>query len=149
MNATMTDMTVTLVILVIGVAFSCTMAFLVFLFWKSRPFATGDVFVASRLSTGNRLFPTQVLITPSSVVHHTARWIGHHEQSIHMAHVASVRIDTRFLFSDVLIETTGGVNAIQCRGHRKKDAIEMKRLIEAHQSVYYSRRDEGRGEPRI
>jgi hypothetical protein len=144
MNATMTDMTVTLLILAFGVTFSCAMAFLVFLFWKSRPFATGDVFIASRLSQGNHLFPTQVLITPSSVVHHTARWVGHHEQSIHMAHVASVRIDTRLLFSDVLIETTGGVNAIQCRGHRKRDAIDMKRLIEMHQSAYYSQHEEGR-----
>jgi hypothetical protein len=142
----MSDMTVTLIILVFGVLFSCTLAFFVFLFLKSRPFATGDVFAASRLSAGNHLFPTQVLITPSSVVHHTARWVGHHEQSIHMAHVASVRIDTRLLFSDVLIETTGGVNAIQCRGHRKGDAVAMKQLIEAHQSAYYSHRNEGRGE---
>jgi hypothetical protein len=138
----MSDMTVTLMILVFGVSFSCLMAFFVFLFWKSRPFATGDVFIASRLSAGNRLFPTQVLITPSSVVHHTARWVGQHEQSIHMAHVASVRIDTRVFFSDVLIETTGGVNAIHCRGHRKGDAIRMKELIEGHQSVYYSHREE-------
>ena len=35
---------------------------------KGRPFASGDVFRASRLSRGNRLFPTQVLITPTSVV---------------------------------------------------------------------------------
>ncbi len=145
MNATMSDMTATLLILVFGVTFSCTMAFLVFLFWKGRPFANGDLFTASRLSAGNHLFPTQVLITPSSVVHHTARWVGHHEQSIHMAHVASVRIDTGLLFSDVLIETTGGVNAIQCKGHRKGDAVEMKRLIEEHQSAYYKRR-EGRAE---
>jgi len=43
---------------------------------KGRPFASGDVFRASRLSRGNRLFPTQVLITDSSVVQFTPRWIG-------------------------------------------------------------------------
>jgi len=107
------------------------------LLWKGRPFAPGDVFRASRLSGGNRLFPTQVLITPHSIVHFTPKWIGRHEQSIHIAHVASVRIDAHILFSDVCIETTGGTNAIVCRGHRKGDAGRMKQLIEVHQSAYY------------
>ncbi len=80
--------------------------------WKGRPFAPGDVFRASRLSRGNRLFPTQVLITPNSIVHFTPKWFGRHEQSIHIAHVASVRVDTHVLFSDVSIETTGGTQAI-------------------------------------
>ncbi len=75
---------------------------------KGRPFAPGDVFRASRLSGGNRLFPTQVLISPTSVVHYTPEWFGRLEHSIHMAHVASVRIDTNLMFSDVYIETTGG-----------------------------------------
>src|SRR2546425_2480900 len=75
---------------------------------KGRPFAPGDVFRASRLSSGNHLFPTQVLITPSSVVQYKPRWIGRQEETIHMAHVASVKIDTKLLFSDVMIETSGG-----------------------------------------
>jgi hypothetical protein len=104
---------------------------------KGRPFAPGEVFRASRLSAGNRAFPTQVLITPTSVVHYTPRLVGHTEQSIHMAHVASVRIETGLAFSDVLIETTGGEAAIRCRGHYKGDAIRMKHQIERHQSAYY------------
>src|SRR5438309_10962004 len=40
---------------------------------KGRPFAAGDVFRASRTSTGNHLFPTQVLITSTSVVQYTPR----------------------------------------------------------------------------
>src|SRR2546427_11922750 len=75
---------------------------------KGRPFAPGDVFRASRLSSGNHLFPTQVLITPSSVVQYKPRGIGRQEETIHMAHVASVKIDTKLLFSDVMIETSGG-----------------------------------------
>lgn len=108
-----------------------------FVLFKGRPFSRGDVFRASRMSRGNRLFPTQVLITPTSIVHFTPRWIGRHEQSIHIAHVASVRIDAHILFSDVCIETTGGTNAVVCRGHRKGDAARMKHLIEQHQSAYY------------
>ena len=33
--------------------------------------------------------------------------VGRREHSIHIAHVASVGIDTNLLFSDVLIETSG------------------------------------------
>jgi hypothetical protein len=104
---------------------------------KGRPFAPGDVFRASRLSAGNRLFPTQVLIAPQSVVQYTPQWIGKHEESIHMAHVASVRIDTGLVLSNILIETTGGSSPIHCRGHRKGDAVRMKALIEQYQSAYY------------
>lgn len=104
---------------------------------KGRPFASGDVFRASRLSSGNHLFPTQVLITPASVVHYTARWIGKQEESIHMAHVSSVKIDTKLMFSNVLIETTGGASPIKCYGHHKGDAVQMKALIERYQGDYY------------
>ena len=104
---------------------------------KGRPFTQGDVFRASRLSPGNRLLPTQVAVSPTSVVHFTPQWVGKLEQSIHMAHVASVRIDTHIIFSDVLVETTGGASSIHCRGHYKSDAVRMKQLIEQYQTAYY------------
>lgn len=107
-------------------------------FWrKGRPFAPGDVFRASRLSRGNFLLPTQVLITPTNVVHYTPEYVGRREHSIHIAHVSSVGIDTNLLFSDVLIETSGGAAPIKCHGHRKKDAVRMKALIEQYQTAYY------------
>jgi hypothetical protein len=104
---------------------------------KGRPFAPGDVFRASRLSRGNHLLPTQVLITRGSVVHYTPQWIGKLEHTIHIAHVASVRIDTHLFFSDVFIETSGGVSPISCYGHHKKDAVRIKELIEKYQSEYF------------
>lgn len=111
---------------------------LLFLIWrKGRPFAAGYVYRASRLSSGNRLFPTQVQITPTSIVQYTPHWFGRSEHSIHIAHVASVRIDTTLLFSDVYIETSGGASPVKCHGHHKRDAREMKRLIEQFQSTYY------------
>jgi hypothetical protein len=118
------------------------------LFWlKGRPFAAGHVFRASRLSQGNRFFPTQVLITPTSVVHYTPELIGRREQSIHMAHVASVSINTNLLFSDVIIETSGGTEPVRCHGHRKRDAIRMKQLIEEHQTAYYRASRDGEPGP--
>jgi hypothetical protein len=98
------------------------------------------VFRASRWSRGNHLFPTQVSITPSSVVHYTPRWFGRREQSIHMAHVASVLIETNLFFSNVMIESSGGADPVRCHGHRKRDAVEMKRLIEGFQTSYYGQR---------
>jgi hypothetical protein len=109
---------------------------------KSRPFTTGDVFRASRWTRGNHLFPTQVAITPTSVVQYTPQWIGREEESIHVAHVASVRIDTHLVFSDVIIETSGGSDPVRCHGHHKADAIRMKELIERYQTEQY-RRDPG------
>ena len=117
------------------VALVCVAAWIVLR--KGRPFSAGDVFRASRLSSGNHLFPTQVLITSSNVVQFTPRWIGRQEESIHIAHVASVKIDTRILLSDVLIETSGGASPIVCHGHHKADAVRMKSLIEQHQNNYY------------
>jgi hypothetical protein len=111
---------------------------LVLVIWrKGRPFAAGDVFRASRISAGNRLFPTQVLITPTSIVQYTPRWIGRRQETIHMAHVASVKIDTGVILSNVLIETSGGSAPILCHGHRKGDAVRMQQLIERYQSEYY------------
>ena len=108
-----------------------------FFWFKGRPFAAGDVFRASRLSKGNLFFPTQVLITPTSVVHYTPEVVGRREQSIHIAHVASVSIDTGMLFSHVAIETSGGTGVVRCQGHRKQDAVRMKALIEGYQTSYY------------
>jgi len=109
----------------------------VWLWRKGRPFAPGEVFLASRLSSGNHLFPTQVLISPTSVVQYTPRWIGRQEQTIHLAHVSSVNIETGFLFSNVFIETSGGSDPIGCHGHKKGDARRMKNLIEQYQTDYY------------
>lgn len=104
---------------------------------KGRKLPGEHVFRASRLSAGNRLFPSQVAITDSSVTHYTPQWIGKLEKSIHISHVASIKIDTNILFSDVFIETTGGHNPIVCHGHSKSDAVEMKKLIEDIQSQFY------------
>jgi hypothetical protein len=104
---------------------------------RGRRIAGDHVFRASRWSRGNHVFPTQVAITSSSVTHYTPQWIGRREQSIHMAHVSSVEIDTNLFFSNVVIETSGGSEPVRCHGHRKRDAIEMKQLIEKYQSDYY------------
>jgi hypothetical protein len=120
-----------------GVLAAIVVALALLFWWKGQPFAEGDIFRASRWSRGNRWFPTQVLVTPSTVVHYTPELFGRKEHSIHIVHVASVSIDTNLLFSDVIIETTGGATPVTCHGHRKSDAVRMKQLIEQHQTQIY------------
>jgi hypothetical protein len=122
---------------VIGVAVVVLAAIAAIVAARGRRLPGDHVFRASRWSRGNHLFPTQVAITPTSVVHYTPQWFGRREQSIHMAHVASVEIDTNLFFSNVLIESSGGAEPVRCHGHRKRDAVEMKRLIEQYQTGYY------------
>lgn len=105
--------------------------------FKGRRVAGDNVFLASRWTRGNRLFPSQVVISPSSVTLVQPRWIGKQEESIHLAHVASIKINTHVLFSDVLIETSGGQDPVICHGHTKGDAVQMKQLIEKYQTGYY------------
>ena len=94
---------------------------------------------ASRLTSGNRIFPSQVIITPSSVTLLKPQWVGKMEESLHMAHVASISIDTNLVFSDVVIESTGGHNPLTCHGHTKGDAVAIKAVIEKYQTEYYKK----------
>jgi hypothetical protein len=72
-------------------------------------------------------------------VQYTPQWFGRREHSIHMAHISSVEVDTNLFFSNVIIETSGGSDPVMCHGHRKHDAVEMKRLINEYQSSYYGK----------
>jgi len=115
------------------------LALAVWILARGRTVAGEHVFRASRWSRGNHLFPTQVAVTPTSVVQYTPQWVGRREHSIHMAHISSVEVDTNLFFSNVIIETSGGSDPVRCHGHRKHDAVEMKRLINDYQTAYYNR----------
>lgn len=127
-----------------AVAAAIAVTLVLLFWWKGQPFAEGEVFRASRLSRGNRFFPTQVLITPTSVVHYTPELFGRKEHSIHIVHVASVSIDTNLFFSDLIIETSGGATPVTCHGHRKADAVRMKHLVEQYQTAIYRTPGQGR-----
>jgi hypothetical protein len=90
-------------------------------------------FVASRLTSGNFLFPTVIEVTAIRVAKIKRSWFTSDEESISISHVASVRIKTGILWSDIWIESSGGMNQISSHGHTKGDAQEIKRLIEEHQ----------------
>ena len=91
-------------------------------------------FVASRWTRGNHLFPTVIEVTDTAVVRRKRSWLSKNEMSIHLQRVASVHIDTGLLWSDILIESTGGSDPIASHGHRKADALRIRSLVEAVQA---------------
>ena len=125
--------------LVAGVLAVVVGVLVLFLWYRGRPLPGEHVFRASRFSRGNLWFPTQVSVTPMAVIHYTPELFGGREHSMHISHVASVLIDRNLFFSDVLIESSGGASPVRCHGHRKADAVEMKRLIEHYQTDHLSR----------
>jgi hypothetical protein len=91
------------------------------------------VFTASRWTRGNLLFPTRIEISPERVARIEPRWIGSDEESIAIPKVASVRIRTGLIWSDIRIESSGGTDPILSHGHRKGDARRIRDLIESLQ----------------
>ena len=93
-----------------------------------------ETFQASRWTKGNHIWTTVIEVTEAAVVRRKRSWFTLNEISIHLSKVASVRIDTGLLWSDILVESTGGSDPLTSHGHRKDDARRIKELIEAAQT---------------
>ncbi len=94
---------------------------------------SSKLFKASRLTRGNHIFPTRIEVGPEHVVRIKPRLFGRSEESIPVSKVASVQISTGFFFSDIRIDSSGGTDPIESHGHRKRDAIEIRSLVEHYQ----------------
>lgn len=93
-----------------------------------------ESFTASRWTGGNRLFPTRIEITDKAVIRRKRSWLSSEEMSISLFKVASVRIKTGLVWSEIDIESTGGSDSITSHGHKKADARRIKQLIEERQA---------------
>jgi hypothetical protein len=91
------------------------------------------VFKASRWTAGNLWFPLRIEVTPQRVSRIKPRLIGSKEESISISQVASLSIRTGLIWSTVQIDSTGGTDPIVSHGHRKRDAIRIRDLIERFQ----------------
>jgi len=98
-----------------------------------QPAAAGETFTASRWTRGNLFFPTRIVVTPLHVSRVKPRLFGNTEESIAISQVASVLITTGVIWSQIRIESTGGADPITSHGHRKRDAIRIRELIETYQ----------------
>lgn len=92
-----------------------------------------EVFVASRWTRGNRIFPTAIMIGSNAITRIKPRLFGRDESTMNIAHIASVTVRAGILWADVLIESTGGAAPVFSHGHWKKDAQRIRELIEQHQ----------------
>jgi len=93
------------------------------------------VFTASRLTSGNRLFPVRIEVNQNRVTRLKRRLFGSNEESIAIQKVASVNIQTGLLWSDIRIDSAGGSDPIVSHGHRKEDARAIRDLIERFQKT--------------
>jgi hypothetical protein len=95
----------------------------------------GETFLASRWTRGNLFFPTRIAVNSLHVSRVKPRLFGSNEESIALAQVASVRISTGILWSEIRIESSGGTDPITSHGHRKADAERIRDLIESYQAA--------------
>jgi hypothetical protein len=100
-----------------------------------NPPASDEVFTASRWTKGNLFFPTRIVVSALRVSRVKRRLFGSLEENISISQVASVKISTGVLWSDILIESTGGTDPITSHGHRKADAIRIRDLVESFQAA--------------
>ena len=96
---------------------------------------TSEKFKASRWTKGNHLFPTVIEVTDRAVIRHKRSWFSKDEISISISKVASVHIKTGMVWSDILIESSGGTDPFASHGHRKADAQRIRALVEAAQGI--------------
>src|ERR1051325_6005057 len=94
-----------------------------------------ETFRASRWTRGNFLFPTYIEVTDQSVIRRKRSWFSRDEISIAISKVASVHINTGIIWSDILIESSGGSDPLASHGHTKEDARRIKELLEQYQTA--------------
>jgi hypothetical protein len=98
-----------------------------------------ETFQASRWTKGNFLFPTVIEVTDTAIVRRKRSWFSRDEISIALSKVASVHIKTGIIWSDVLIESSGGTDPLTSHGHTKADAQRIRELLEMYQAAQAGR----------
>src|ERR1700732_2146176 len=81
------------------------------------------------------LFTTRIVWNTLHVSRVNPRLFGSNEESIAMAQVASVHISTGIIWSEIVIESSGGTDPITSPGHRKAEAQRIRDLIESYQAA--------------
>src|SRR5215472_6414275 len=93
-----------------------------------------EIFKASRWTRGNFLFPTYIEVDDKAITRRKRSWFRQDEMTINITKVASVHIRTGLIWSEILIESSGGTDPISSHGHSKGDAERIKELIENAQA---------------
>jgi len=89
---------------------------------------------SNRLTSGNALFPDEVIVADDGIHFIKRRMLGSDEEIISYAKIASVKVNSGVMFADLTIETTGGSQPIFINGLAKGDAQEIKEAIRSYQT---------------
>lgn len=88
-----------------------------------------NTYTASRLTEGNKVFPSKIQIDETGVTFKDPGLFSAKEKTIPFSKIASVDTDCPFVgYSTIIIETTGE-GRIKAHGFKKSEVIEMKELI--------------------
>ena len=88
-----------------------------------------DEFTASRLTEGNRVFPSKIVIDNIGVTLKDPGLFSGKEKTIPFNRISAVDYETPFIgYSTIIIETTGE-GQIKLHGFTKSEVKKMKNLI--------------------
>jgi hypothetical protein len=91
-------------------------------------------FQTSRLTRGNLVFPTVLVVSDRFVTRIKPSMAGRVEESISLRQVSSVTVNLGMVFADVVVHSSGGTDPLRSHGHTIGDAVRLKRTIEEFQS---------------
>src|SRR5437763_15609662 len=95
-----------------------------------------EIFKASRWTRGTLLFPTYIEVSNKPLTRRKRSWFSRDEMSMSISKIASVHIKTGMVWSEILVESSGGTDPITSHGHSKADAQRIKELIENAQAEF-------------
>lgn len=88
-----------------------------------------EIFIASRLSTGNKVFPSEIIVEKDGVTLKVPGLYSGNEKTIPYTRISSVNIDCPLIgYSTINIEAAGK-GSIDAQGFRKSEVIRIKELI--------------------
>jgi hypothetical protein len=88
-----------------------------------------EIFMASRLTAGNKIFPSKISIGPQGVTLKIPGLFSGNEKTVPYTRISSVDIKSPFIgFSTIVIETTGE-GRIGAHGFKRSEVKRMKELI--------------------
>jgi hypothetical protein len=87
-------------------------------------------FQASRLTRGNVMFPTVMVVTDRHVTRIKPSMVGRVEESISLRQVSSVTVSQGAVIADVVVHSAGGTDPLRSHGHTNAEAKRLKQVIE-------------------
>jgi hypothetical protein len=98
---------------------------------SDTPKIPNRTYASSRCSSGNFFFPDRLVLEADRVLFKKSHLIGGEEESIRYEQIASVSVQSGWLFAELLFETTGGSEPVFLSGLWRRTATHAKADLEA------------------